>query len=58
MKRLIKNKKIYVLLECKRKAHWVQNITHDPKISFQVDNQTFNGYGRVIENVGESDLIH
>jgi hypothetical protein len=31
---------------------------HDPKISFQVDNQTFNGYGRVFENVEESDLIH
>ena len=52
------NKKYYVLSERKRKAHWVQNILHDPKISFQVDNQTFNGYGRVIKDVVEKDLIH
>ena len=52
------DKKFYVLSEHRKKAHWVQNIIHDPKISFQVDNQIFNGYGRVIENAEESDLIH
>jgi uncharacterized pyridoxamine 5'-phosphate oxidase family protein len=52
------NKKYYVLSERKKKAHWVQNILHDPKISFQVDNQAFNGYGRVIEDTAEKDLIH
>ena len=51
------NKKYYILSERKKKAHWVQNILNDPTISFQVDNQIFNGYGRVIENVVEEDLI-
>ena len=52
------NKDYYVLSEHRKKAHWVQNIIHDPKISFQVDKQIFNGYGRIVENVEESDLIH
>ncbi len=52
------NKKCYVLSEHRKKAHWVQNILHDPKISFQVDKQIFNGYGRVVEDAGENDLIH
>ena len=52
------NKKYYVLSEHKKKAHWVQNISHEPKISFQVDNQIFNGYGRVVEDAAEKDLIH
>ena len=52
------NKNYYVLSEHRNKAHWVQNIIHDPKISFQVDKQIFNGYGRVVENDEESDLIH
>ena len=52
------NKKYYVLSEHRKKSHWVQNILHDSKISFQVDNQIFNGYGRVVEDAGEKDLIH
>ena len=52
------NKNYYILSEHRKKAHWVQNIIHDPKISFQVDKQIFNGYGRIVENVEESDLIH
>jgi deazaflavin-dependent oxidoreductase (nitroreductase family) len=51
------NKKYYVLSEHKKKAHWVQNILNDPKISFQVDNQAFNGYGRVVEDTTETDLV-
>ena len=52
------NKNYYVLSEHRKKAYGVQNIIHDPKISFQVDKQIFNGYGRVVENAEELDLIH
>ena len=52
------NKKYYVISEYKKKVHWVQNILHDPTISFHVDNQAFHGYGRVIEDVAETDLIN
>ena len=42
----------------KRKYTGVQNILHDPSISFHVDNQAFHGYGRVIEDAVETDLIN
>ncbi|MDQ4073569.1 MAG: nitroreductase family deazaflavin-dependent oxidoreductase [Thermoproteota archaeon] len=49
--------KHYVLSECKKKAHWVQNILHDSRISFQVNDETFNGHGRIIEGPSEKDLM-
>ena len=52
------DKKYYILSERKKKAHWVQNILRDHKISYQVDTEVFAGYGRVIEDVAEKDLIH
>jgi deazaflavin-dependent oxidoreductase (nitroreductase family) len=53
------NKKYYILSERGKDTHWVQNILHDPKVSFQVNNQAFDGYGRVIEDAAtEKDLIH
>ena len=42
----------------KRKYTRVQNILHDPTISFHVDNRAFHGYGRVIEDAVETDLIN
>ncbi len=51
------DKKYYVLSERKKKAHWVQNILHDSKISFQVHSETFNGHGRIIEDSEEKNLI-
>jgi len=52
------NKKYYVLSEYKKKVHWVQNILHDPTITFHLDNQAFHGYGRVIEDAIDTDLIN
>jgi hypothetical protein len=53
-----RDKKYYVLSEHRKGAHWVQNILCDSKISFQVNNQILNGYGRVIEDAAtEKDLI-
>ena len=54
---VVRDKKYYVLSERGKEAHWVQNILRDPTISFQVNNQTLNGHGRVIEDVLEKDLI-
>jgi len=53
-----RDKKYYVLSEHGKGAHWVQNILCDSKISFQVNNQILDGYGRVIEDAAtEKDLI-
>jgi deazaflavin-dependent oxidoreductase (nitroreductase family) len=50
------DKKYYVASERKKRAHWVQNILHNPKISFTVDNRRFEGYARMIDD-RELELI-
>ncbi len=40
----------YVLSERKGSAHWVQNILHNPRVSFSVSDKTFDGQARVISN--------
>ncbi len=40
----------YVMSEGREHAHWVQNIMHDPKISFNVGSKSFAGIGKVIQS--------
>lgn len=47
------NKKYYIISERKEKAHWVQNIRHDLKISFQVNEKAFRGHSRTVADATE-----
>ena len=40
----------YVMSEGKQRAHWVQNIVHNSKVSFKVGNKSYAGTGQVIES--------
>jgi hypothetical protein len=41
--------KYYVISERHERAHWVQNIIHNPKVVFTVDdNNTFEGSARLV----------
>lgn len=51
------NGRYYVLSERKRKAHWVQNIINNPKVSFSVNNRTFEGNGKIIDNDASPKLV-
>ena len=42
--------------ELGKAAHWVRNISHDPKISFTINRLTFNGHARLVEPLKESQL--
>ena len=44
------DKKYYIVSERKKRAHWVQNILHNPNISFTVNNKSFEGYARLIDD--------
>jgi len=50
------NRKYYVMSELGKVAHWVRNISHDPKISFRINGLTFNGHARLVEPLKESQL--
>jgi hypothetical protein len=38
----------YVASERKEDAHWVQNISHDPAVSFSVAGKSLSGSARII----------
>ncbi|MCQ3932059.1 MAG: hypothetical protein DPW16_16535 [Chloroflexi bacterium] len=46
----------YIVAEGREKAHWVQNIRHNPAISVRVGDQTYQGKGRVIDRTAEPEL--
>ena len=50
------NDKYYIISERLNRAHWVQNIKHNPKVSFTVNNKTFEGNARIIDKHKESKL--
>lgn len=37
-------------------AHWVRNINHNPRISFNVNNLKYEGEGRIIDSKRETQL--
>lgn len=46
----------YVMSEHRERSHWVQNITHDPKISFSVYDKEFKGTARTVQREHEPGL--
>jgi deazaflavin-dependent oxidoreductase (nitroreductase family) len=46
----------YLIAEHRHRAQWVQNIEHNPQISFRVGAQTYTGTGRIIDEANERPL--
>ena len=40
----------YLVSERHEKAHWVQNIQHNSKISWRVGDEQFDGRGRAVDD--------
>ena len=46
----------YIMSELEKKAHWVQNIIHNPRISFTINDRIFTGTARIVEQDKEPEL--
>jgi deazaflavin-dependent oxidoreductase (nitroreductase family) len=46
----------YIISERENNAHWVRNILHNSKVSFTVNNTTFEGAARIVNRDKESEL--
>lgn len=46
----------YIVSENRERSHWVQNIRHNPAISFRVGEMSFTGTGRAIDPAVEPEL--
>ena len=50
------NKRYYIISERLDSAHWVQNIKHNPAVSFSINDNMFKGNTRIVDQEKESAL--
>lgn len=50
------NERYYILSELLDSAHWVQNIKHNPKVSFSLNDNVFKGTARIVDQEKESGV--
>jgi deazaflavin-dependent oxidoreductase (nitroreductase family) len=50
------NKRYYIISERLEGAHWIQNIKHNAKVTFSINENVFNGTARVVDQEKESVL--
>lgn len=48
--------KYYIISERKEKAHWIQNIIHNPIVMFTVNCKSFEGTARTVDRFTEHKL--
>jgi deazaflavin-dependent oxidoreductase (nitroreductase family) len=46
----------YLVSEHRERSHGVQNIRHNPSVTFRVGEATFQGTGRVVDPTAEPEL--
>jgi hypothetical protein len=51
-----RNQRYYIMSERGNNAHWVRNINHNSRISFSINNSNYEGEGRIIDSMKESQL--
>lgn len=50
------NERYYIISERLEGAHWVQNIKHNPTVSFSINDKVFRGNARIVNQEKESEL--
>jgi deazaflavin-dependent oxidoreductase (nitroreductase family) len=48
--------KYYIMSEHHKRAHWVQNILHNPWVLFTVNEKTFEGIARIVDQDKDTGL--
>jgi deazaflavin-dependent oxidoreductase (nitroreductase family) len=46
----------YIMSELQKKADWVRNIMHNPRVSSTINNTKFKGTARIVEQDKEPEL--
>jgi deazaflavin-dependent oxidoreductase (nitroreductase family) len=46
----------YIISELHKHAHWVQNIMHNPRVPFTINDKIFTGAARIVEKDNEPEL--
>ena len=48
--------RFYLVSQFRDQSHWVQNIKHDPDVTFEVGPNKFHGQGRIIRAGADLEL--
>ena len=46
----------YIVSEREKEAHWVQNIMHEPSVTFRVSGSASEGKARILDAESENEL--
>ena len=49
--------KYYIMSERREKAHWVQNIMRDQRVTFTLNSKSFEGKGRILDKTNDAKLV-
>ena len=49
--------KYYIMSERREKAHWIQNIIHNSRVTFTVNYKSFEGKARIVDKNADSKLV-
>ena len=47
----------YLISETREKAHWVQNVRHEPRVRVCIGAERFESVGRIVEPSAEPELV-
>ncbi len=47
----------YIVSEMRGRAHWIQNIQHNPRAQFSVGKKKFQGTGRILDPERDAELV-
>jgi len=50
------NDKYYIMSEHHKHTHWVQNIIHNPRVLFTINEKTFEGTARLVDQEKDTKL--
>lgn len=50
------NERYYIISERREGVHWVQNIKHNPAVSFSINDRIFKGSARIVDQEKEFAL--
>ena len=50
--------KLYILAEHHRRAHWVQNIEHNPRVYLRIGGREVGATGRVLDSDADRETYH
>ena len=54
---IVYDNRYYIMSESGRTAHWVRNIINNPNVSIAINNETYEGNARIVDQQIDAKLV-